>query len=66
MPCGTAGRRPAFAMLELHIVQVLPRRALRLFDGLDAEHSELERVRVLEGEPGVTQLRYRVRRRRDA
>ena len=27
---------------------------------------DLERVRVVEGEPGVTQLRYRVRRRGDA
>jgi hypothetical protein len=34
----------------------------RLFDGLDPEHVELERVRVLEGERGVTHLCYRVRR----
>jgi hypothetical protein len=30
--------------------------------GLDPEHVELERVRVLEGERGVTHLCYRVRR----
>ena len=34
----------------------------RLFDHLDPEHIELERIRVLEGEHGVTHLRYRVRR----
>ena len=33
----------------------------RLFDNLAPEHIELERIRVLEG-PGVTHLRYRVRR----
>jgi hypothetical protein len=32
----------------------------QLFDGLDPEHIKLERVRVLEGEHGVTHLRYRV------
>jgi hypothetical protein len=32
------------------------------YDGVDPEHNELERVRVLEGEHGVMHLRYRVRR----
>jgi hypothetical protein len=45
---------------------VLPGQGRRLFDGLDPEHIELERVRVLEGEHGVTHLRYRVRRPRGA
>jgi dihydrofolate reductase len=47
--------------LELHVVPVLLGQGRRLFDGLDPEHIELERVRVLEGEHGVTHLRYRVR-----
>jgi hypothetical protein len=34
----------------------------RLFDNMAAEHIELERVRVLQGESGVTHMRYRVRR----
>jgi dihydrofolate reductase len=48
--------------LELHVVPVLLGQGRRLFDGLDPEHVELERVRVLEGEHGVTHLRYRVHR----
>jgi dihydrofolate reductase len=47
--------------LELHVVPVLLGQGRRLFDGLGPEHIELERVRVLEGERGVTHLRYRVR-----
>jgi hypothetical protein len=43
-----------------------PDRDAGSFDGLDPEHIELERVRVLEGEHGVTHLRYRVRRPRGA
>jgi dihydrofolate reductase len=46
--------------LELHIVPVLLGQGRRLFDGLDPEQIELERVRTLEGEHGVTHLRYRV------
>jgi hypothetical protein len=34
----------------------------RLFEQLGIEQRELERIRVLEGEGGVTHLRYRVRR----
>lgn len=48
--------------LELHVVPVLLGQGRRLFDGLDPDHIELERVRTLEGEHGVTHLRYRVRR----
>jgi hypothetical protein len=33
-----------------------------LFEHLGSEQRELERIRVLEGEGGVTHLRYRVRR----
>ena len=47
--------------LELHVVPVLLGQGRRLFDGLDPEHIELDRIRVLEGEHGVTHLRYRVR-----
>jgi dihydrofolate reductase len=46
--------------LELHVVPVLFGQGRRLFDGLDAEQIELERIRVLEGEGGVTHMRYRV------
>jgi dihydrofolate reductase len=48
--------------LELHVVPVLLGQGRRLFDGLPAEHIELERTRVLQGEHGVTHLHYRVRR----
>jgi dihydrofolate reductase len=47
---------------ELHVVPLLLGQGRRLFDHLDPEHIELERLRVLEGEHGVTHLRYRVRR----
>jgi dihydrofolate reductase len=48
--------------LELHVIPVLFGQGRRLFEGLAAEQIELERVRVLEGEAGVTHLHYRVRR----
>jgi dihydrofolate reductase len=48
--------------LELHVVPVLLGSGRRLFEHLGTEHRELERVRVLEGEGGVTHLRFRVRR----
>jgi dihydrofolate reductase len=48
--------------LELHVVPVLFGQGRRLFEGLAAEQIELERTRILEGENGVTHLRYRVRR----
>ena len=48
--------------LELHVVPVLLGRGRRLFDDPAAEHVDLERTRVLEGEGGVTHLHYRVKR----
>lgn len=48
--------------IELHVVPVLFGQGRRLFEGLAPEQIELERTRVLEGEGGVTHLRYRVRR----
>ncbi len=47
--------------LEIHLVPVLLGEGTRLFEHLGAEHRELERTRVLEGEDGVTHLHYRVR-----
>jgi dihydrofolate reductase len=46
--------------LEIHLVPVLLGQGRRLFDNLSPEHIELERTRVLEGEGGVTHMRYRV------
>jgi dihydrofolate reductase len=46
--------------VELHVVPVLFGQGRRLFDGLAPEHIELERTRMLEGEGGLTHLRYRV------
>jgi dihydrofolate reductase len=48
--------------LELHVVPVLLGQGRRLFDHLGPQHIELERTRVLQGEAGVTHLRYRVKR----
>ena len=48
--------------IELHVVPVLLGQGRRLFDNLAAEHVELERTRILEGESGVTHLHYRVQR----
>jgi dihydrofolate reductase len=48
--------------LQIHLIPVLLGEGRRLFEGLGPEHIELERTRVLEGEAGVTHLRYRVRR----
>lgn len=48
--------------MEIHLVPVLLGEGLRLFEHLGVEHRELERVRVLAGEGGITHLRYRVRR----
>jgi dihydrofolate reductase len=45
--------------IEITLVPVLLGRGRRLFDDLAAE---LERTRILQGEGGVTHLRYRVRR----
>jgi dihydrofolate reductase len=46
--------------LELHVIPVLFGQGRRLFEGLPAEQIELERTRILEGEGGVTHIRYRV------
>src|SRR6476659_7533670 len=46
--------------LEIHVIPVLFGQGRRLFDGLPAEQVELERTRVLEGDGGVTHMRYRV------
>ena len=62
---GTAQRALAAGVLdelEIHLVPVLLGEGRPLFEHLEAERIELERVRTLEGEDGVTHLRYRVRR----
>jgi len=48
--------------LEIHLVPVLLGQGRRLFDNLGPDHIELERTRILQGQGGVTHLRYRVRR----
>jgi dihydrofolate reductase len=48
--------------LEIHLIPVLMGDGRRLFEHLGVEQRELERIRVLEGDGGVTHLRYRVRR----
>jgi dihydrofolate reductase len=64
---GAGVARLAFAAgvldeLELHVIPVLFGQGRRLFEGLPPEQIELERMRVLEGEDGVTHMHYRVRR----
>ncbi len=48
--------------LEIHLIPVLLGDGRRLFEHLGVEQRELERVRVLEGEGGVTHLHFRFRR----
>jgi dihydrofolate reductase len=48
--------------IQVHLVPVLFGEGRRLFENLGVRQRELERVRVLEGEGGVTHLRYRVPR----
>jgi dihydrofolate reductase len=48
--------------LELHVIPVLFGQGRRLFEGLPAEQTELERTRTVEGEAGVIHVHYRVRR----
>jgi dihydrofolate reductase len=48
--------------IEIHLVPILLGEGRRLFDHLGVAPHELERVRVLEGDDGVTHLRFRVRR----
>src|SRR5215210_8759948 len=43
--------------IEIHLIPVLFGQGRRLFEHLRAEHIELERTRILEGEDGVTHLR---------
>jgi len=52
--------------IELHVVPVLLGQGRHLLDGLGTEHVECERTRVLEGQGGVTHMRYRVKNRRAA
>jgi dihydrofolate reductase len=47
--------------LEIHLIPVLLGQGRRLLDNLDADHIELELTRIIDA-PGVTHLRYRVRR----
>jgi dihydrofolate reductase len=48
--------------LEIHLVPMLFGQGRRLFEGLDPAQIELERMRILEGEDGVTHMHYRVQR----
>ena len=48
--------------LQIHLIPVLLGGGRPLFEHLGVTHRELERTRVLEGEGGVTHLRFRVRR----
>lgn len=48
--------------LQIHLIPVLLGDGRRLFEHLGVRQRQLERIRVLEGEGGVTHLRYRVRR----
>jgi dihydrofolate reductase len=48
--------------LEIHLIPVLLGDGRRLFEHLGIEQRQLERIRFLEGEDGVTHLRYRVGR----
>src|SRR3954454_17586672 len=48
--------------IELHVVPVLFGEGRRLFEGLAPEQIELERPRLIEGEGGVTHMRYRFTR----
>jgi dihydrofolate reductase len=47
--------------MDLSIVPVLLGGGERLFDGLDVDDVHLEQVRAVEA-PGVTHVKYRVRR----
>jgi dihydrofolate reductase len=47
--------------IQIHLVPVLLGEGRRLFEHLGTDHIELDPIRVVDG-PGVTHLRYRVRR----
>jgi len=60
----TAARAIAAGVLdemEIHLIPVLLADGRRLFEHLGSVQPQLERVRVLAGEGGVTHLRYRIR-----
>ena len=60
----TAQRAIAAGLLdqiEIHLVPVLLGAGRRLFEGSTFPRRELERIRVLSGEGGVTHLRFRAR-----
>jgi dihydrofolate reductase len=62
---GTAQRALAAGLLdelEIHVVPVLLGDGRRLFEHVGLKQRELERVRVLEGQDGVTHLHFRLRR----
>ncbi len=46
--------------LEIHLIPVLLGGGVTLFEHLGLQQREFERVRVLEGESGVTHLHYRI------
>ena len=48
--------------LEIHLIPVLLGEGRPLFEHLGVQQRELDRIRVLEGEGGVTHLRFAVRR----
>jgi dihydrofolate reductase len=48
--------------LEIHVIPVLMGDGRLLFERHRIEQRQLERIRVLQGDRGVTHLRYRVRR----
>lgn len=48
--------------IEIHLVPIVVGQGRRLFGDLGVEQLALRRIRVLEGEGGVTHLRYRVER----
>ena len=58
----TGLQRSDSELAPLHVVPVLLGQGRRLFEGLGPAHIELEPVRTLEGEHGITHQRYRVRR----
>lgn len=58
-PPGVNGER--LDELEVHQIPVLLGQGRRLFEHLGPGHIELELTRIVDG-PGVTHLRYRVRR----
>lgn len=45
--------------LQIHLAPVLLGNGVWLFDGIDKEHVELEKTRVIDS-PGVTHLGYRI------